>query len=63
MIVRESTIGPVQGQVCPGAAADLEDVAARPGEQALAEGAQASLLGRGDLPVVCHGEELVTEGP
>ena len=48
----------VVGQVRPGPAADLQHVAACPGEQPLPEGTQPGLLGLGHLTVVRQGEEL-----
>jgi hypothetical protein len=47
----------VAGQVGAGAAADLEHVAGRPGEQLLLVGAQPGLLGSRHLAVVGQGKE------
>jgi hypothetical protein len=51
----------VAGQVEPGPAADLDDVAAHAGQQALPHGMQPGLLGLGHLAVVCQGEELAPQ--
>ena len=54
-------LGAVAGQVESGAAADLDDVAARAGQQALPHGMQPGLLGLGYLAVVRQGEELAPQ--